>query len=119
MPGLDSPEPNEHMRAKICTRDETISKLAEILDSENILHIRGTPASGKSVLSLLLRDYYRRLGRTVFLLPTWEQNLDSLDGEDPWANFARNLRHKYPSIQKVKGFFADGNVIILDEAQRT
>ncbi|EED18413.1 hypothetical protein TSTA_121560 [Talaromyces stipitatus ATCC 10500] len=101
----------------ICTRDETVSKLAEVIDSQNIVHVRGTPASGKSTLSLLLRDYYRRNGRAVFWLGIWQQNLDCLDGESPWMNFARNLRHKYPSIQRAEDFFANGNVIIIDEAQ--
>ncbi|THC87517.1 hypothetical protein EYZ11_013034 [Aspergillus tanneri] len=38
---------NSTLRANICTRDETVIRLAEILDLENIVHIRGTPASGK------------------------------------------------------------------------
>ncbi|KAK9237143.1 hypothetical protein V1525DRAFT_404725 [Lipomyces kononenkoae] len=114
-----SPELNEHMRANICTRDETVSKLAEILDAENIVHIRGTPASGKSVLALLLRDYYRRQGRTVFWLGAWEQNLSDLNDKDPWERFAQILRCRYPTFKKEQDIFANDNVIILDEAQGT
>ncbi|KAL1965550.1 hypothetical protein VTN77DRAFT_5634 [Rasamsonia byssochlamydoides] len=112
-----SPELEE--RRNVCTRDDTVSKLAEIVDSQGIVHVRGTPASGKSVLSLLLRDYYRRSGRTVFWLGVWEQNLSDLDDEDPWANFAQILRRRYPNMKKKQDIFADGNVIILDEAQGT
>jgi hypothetical protein len=115
IPALDSLD----LGPNIYTRDETVSKLAEILDSGNIVHVRGTPASGKSILSLLLRDYYRRHGRTVFRLSSWKQNIDDLDRENPWVNFAQILRHRYPKVEKVEDFFADDNVIILDEAQGT
>lgn len=113
----NSPELNEHQI--ICTRDETVSKLAEIVDSQNIIHVRGTPASGKSILSLLLRDYYRRQGRTVFWLRPWTQKLDELDSEDPWMNFAQIIRRSYPTLKRKQDIFADGNVVILDEAQRS
>ncbi|EED23457.1 conserved hypothetical protein [Talaromyces stipitatus ATCC 10500] len=101
----------------ICTRDETVSRLAEVIDSQNIVHVRGTPASGKSTLSLLLRDYYRRNGRTVFWLGIWEQNLREFGDEDPWANLARYIRCNYPRLDKKQNIFANGNVIIIDEAQ--
>ena len=100
----------------ICTRDETVSKLAEIVDSQSTVHVRGTPASGKSILSLLLRDYYRRHGRTVFLLNTWEM-LHNVD--DPWMDFARLIRRYNPNVKKNSDIFAPTNVIIIDEAQAT
>jgi hypothetical protein len=118
MPGLDSPELDEHMLLNICTRDETVSKLAELLDSENIIHVCGTPASGKSILALLLRDYYHQNGRTVFLLG-WNQNLKDLSRADPWVKLARVLKQIYPSTEKVIDFFADSNVLILDKAQQS
>lgn len=114
---LGSPELEE--RRNVYTRDDTVSKLAEIGYSQGIVHVRGTPASGKSVLSLLLRDYYRRNGRIVFRLGVWEQNLGDLNDEDPWASFAQILRRKYPNMKKKQEIFADGNVIILDKAQGT
>jgi hypothetical protein len=118
MPGLDSPEINKHMLLNICTRDEMVSKLAELLDSENIIHVRGTPASGKSILTMLLRDYYRQSGRSAFLL-RWNQNLNDLSGENAWVKFAKVLKRKYTRIEKVADFFADNNVLILDEAQQS
>jgi hypothetical protein len=96
-----------------------VSTLAKALDSSKIIHVRGTPSSGKSTLARLLRDYYRRHGSTVFLLPQWEKLNDCLYGDDPWRNFARRLSHRYPTVQKAENFFADGNVILIDEAQAT
>jgi hypothetical protein len=41
-----------------CPRTPTVEQLAALLDHKRVVHLRGTPASGKSVLSQLLRDYY-------------------------------------------------------------
>jgi hypothetical protein len=49
----------------------------------------------------------------------WEQNLRDLGNNGPWVNFAQILRREYPKVEKVQEFFADGNVIIIDEAQGT
>ncbi|EED14660.1 conserved hypothetical protein [Talaromyces stipitatus ATCC 10500] len=105
------PEEQQHSTAT------QVSKLAEVIDSQNIVHVRGTPASGKSTLSLLLRDYYRWNGRIVFWLGIWEQNLRDFGDEDPWANLARYIRRNYPRLDKKQNIFANGNVIIIDEAQ--
>lgn len=40
--------------------------LAALVDSERIVHVQGTPASGKSTLSRLLRDYYIEKSRCIF-----------------------------------------------------
>ena len=37
---------------------DTVQRLAEILRKERVVHIRDTPASGKSYLAWHLRDYY-------------------------------------------------------------
>ena len=72
MPGINSPEPNP---VKAFPKDKTVSHLAEILDSQKIVHMRGTPTSGKSTLSIPLMDYTRQNGKTVFRLPGWRQKL--------------------------------------------
>lgn len=93
-----------------------MSKLAEVLDLQSIIHVRGTPASGKSVLSLLLRDYYRKNERTAFWLGTWCRYLGD---EDPWEDFAQVLRQKYPTLKQKqkKDIFTAGSLVIIDEAQ--
>lgn len=85
------------------------------MDSENVIHIRGTPASGKTTLSKLLRDYYLENHRTVFLLSIWK-SLESFPGEDPWTRFALMLQQTY-SKHSLKDFFAPKTIILIDEAQ--
>lgn len=65
-----------------CLRKDTVSKLAAAVDSQIVILIRGTPASGKTVLSQLLRDYYLENNRKVFLLETWKP-LECFHGQDP------------------------------------
>jgi len=48
----------------------------------NIVHVRGTPASGKTYLSELLRGHYHKEGRKAFLIKKWED----LGSEDPWGS---------------------------------
>ena len=63
----------------VCPRERTVSTLATILDDVNIVHVRGTPASGKTYLSELLRHHYRKGGRRVSLIKKWE----GLDFKNP------------------------------------
>ncbi|GAB1200261.1 hypothetical protein APSETT444_009631 [Aspergillus pseudonomiae] len=92
-----------------------LSKLAAAVDDKDVIHVRGTPASGKTVLSELLRDYYHERKRKVFLLKTWKP-LDSFEGGDPWTQFASLLQERYQTSSSTD-FFDKGTVIIVDEAQ--
>jgi hypothetical protein len=79
--------------------------------------VRGTPASGKTTLALLLRDYYLENNRKVFLLRTWKP-LENFYGKDPWDRFALFLQHKCPGHSPMD-FFSSKTVIIIDEAQES
>jgi len=103
-----------------------VSKLAAILDDMNIVHVRGTPASGKTRLSELLRDYYRKQGRRAFLIKRWE----GLNFKDPWGSLVE-LVEKWndeaqeaptttsQSEQDLSWVLTSNTVIIVDEAQAT
>ncbi|KAL4928198.1 uncharacterized protein BDV17DRAFT_282179 [Aspergillus undulatus] len=56
-PGLRPPQ--------VCPRTETVEKLAALLDDKRILHIRGTPSSGKSTLAGLLVRFYKQRNEPV------------------------------------------------------
>lgn len=60
-----------------------MTTLAVTLDEVKIFHVRGTPANGKTRLSELLRDYYRKEGEKVFLMTDWE----NLNLKDPCGSF--------------------------------
>jgi hypothetical protein len=49
----------------------------------------------------------------------WQVNLDSFPDEDPWKSFARVILRRYPEEGRGKDLFANGNIILLDEAQGT
>jgi energy-coupling factor transporter ATP-binding protein EcfA2 len=49
-------------------RHETVEKLATLLDEKAVVHVRGTPATGKSTLAKLLTTYLKNQGkRAIFL----------------------------------------------------
>lgn len=93
-----------------------MSKLAAAVDSQNVIHIRGTPASGKTVLSQLLLDYYLTNDRNVFLLETWEP-LEASQSGDPWTRFGLHLQQKYPEFDTTWKSVPANTVVIIDEAQ--
>ena len=115
----------------ICPREHTVSKLAAILDDMGIVHVRGTPASGKTCLSELLRDYYRKEGRKVFLIMEWEK----LDPKNPWGSFIKLVEKWNEELESspITSFTSTSSkskhdpswvvtsntVILVDEAQKT
>lgn len=115
----------------ICPRERTVSKLAATLDDVNIVHVRGTPASGKTCLSELLRDYYRKEGRRVFLITEWEK----LNPKNPWGSFVELVEKSNEGLedasatsfittssqpeQNLSWIVTSDTVILVDEAQKT
>ncbi|ODM21276.1 hypothetical protein SI65_04329 [Aspergillus cristatus] len=116
---------------QVCPRECTVSKLAAILDDMSIVHVRGTPASGKTYLSELLRDHYHKEGRKAFLINKWED----LNPMDPWGSFVELVKNwdEEPQGSSITSFTATSSqwkqdlswvltsntVILVDEAQMT
>ncbi|KAE8149221.1 hypothetical protein BDV25DRAFT_156705 [Aspergillus avenaceus] len=59
-----------------CPRTETVQELARILDEETVVHVRGTPASGKTTLARLLHEYYRQQQRPSVIIYRWPHGVD-------------------------------------------
>jgi hypothetical protein len=115
MLGLFVPQVPQIQNKHIYSRDDTVSQLANTLDLQRIIHVRGTPACGKTTLALLLGNYYYNMGGRVFYLPSWEK----LDESDPWSNLAERVRVFY-SLENTLGetdLFIDDTTLLLDEAQ--
>ncbi|KAF8246934.1 hypothetical protein K440DRAFT_601858 [Wilcoxina mikolae CBS 423.85] len=55
----------------LCPRTETVRTLAEMLDQSNVVHVRGTPASGKTTLAQLLHSYYLERDIPAVFIPCW------------------------------------------------
>jgi KaiC/GvpD/RAD55 family RecA-like ATPase len=49
----DYPGPSTRLR----TRPRTVQRLAELLDEYKIVHVRGTPVTGKTTLAALLYEF--------------------------------------------------------------
>ena len=95
-----------------------MSKLAAVLDDMKIVHVRGTPATGKTCLSELLRDYYRDKGRKVFLITKWED----LSPEDPWGSLIELVKKRnkgFSSPEQDSCDLSSDTVILVDEAQKS
>lgn len=50
-----------------------------MLIENNLVHIRGTPSSGKSTLALLLKAFLLESGQNVVLIRVWPMNSDYQD----------------------------------------
>ncbi|RHZ73855.1 hypothetical protein CDV55_107981 [Aspergillus turcosus] len=102
-------------------RSETVAKLADLIDSQKVVHVRGTPASGKTTLARLLQKYYKVKKRNSIFIDTWRE-LDEYPsvGDDPdlhaWSKLDRMLRARFGSNMD---YLAPGTILIIDEAQRS
>ncbi|EAL88434.1 hypothetical protein AFUA_1G07240 [Aspergillus fumigatus Af293] len=103
----------------ISPRSETVSKLADLIDSQKVVHVRGTPASGKTTLARLLQQYYKAKKRNSIFIDTWRE-LDEYPsvGDDlhAWSKLDRMLRTRFDSNMD---YLAPGTILIIDEAQRS
>lgn len=97
----------------ICPRQGTTEQLAKILDAKKLVHIRGTPACGKTTFAYLLKRYYIQKGVPVVYVPTWPKKGDKI----------KCINHLLTHVQDA-GYpisfndLIDANIVlILDEAQ--
>ncbi|RAH87698.1 hypothetical protein BO86DRAFT_300133, partial [Aspergillus japonicus CBS 114.51] len=99
----------------IYPRPDTVSKLADAVDSYDRVLVRGTPATGKTTLRELLHNYYLDHHRTVYWLPSWAPMKSR--GRSPWRQFSRRLRRLYPEFDETWASVPRKTVILIDEAQ--
>src|ERR1700722_6794495 len=97
----------------ICPRTNTVEKLAKILDEKRVVHVRGTPYSGKTTLATLLWKYYHKRREPVVFL-------------DGWYHVGNPRTHLVNECE-ARGYYGvephtltDANVVfIFDEAQQS
>lgn len=56
---------------EISPRTKTVETLARILEAKRVVHVRGTPSSGKTTLAHLLLQYLENRGESVLLIDGW------------------------------------------------
>jgi hypothetical protein len=97
----------------ICPRTDTVEKLAAILEEKKVIHVRGTPSSGKTILAHLLWEYYRNQKERAILLEGWH------NVTDPRIHLVNECKaHGYDEIEPHN--LNNANIIfMLDEAQQS
>jgi hypothetical protein len=99
----------------LCPRASQVTKIAEIIDSEWLVHIRGTPASGKITLAYLLFSHYRSIGTRCILLDAWSKAHLS-----DYRSIIVQRAHDDGYTDITRDNLRDSDfVIIFDEAQMT
>lgn len=96
-----------------CPRTETVQKIATLLNQEKIIHIRGTPASGKSLLANFLYEYFFSRGQEVYLIDEWPKDRKETALE---LVLAACLPEGHRDVAKL---IQSNLILILDEAQYT
>ncbi|KAJ5713120.1 uncharacterized protein N7483_010301 [Penicillium malachiteum] len=60
------------MDSLISPRADTLHQLTQTLYDVGVVHVRGTPASGKTVLARLLQEHYERNNITALYFENWK-----------------------------------------------
>ncbi|KAL5340622.1 hypothetical protein BJX70DRAFT_102203 [Aspergillus crustosus] len=103
-------------------RKDTVVQLANLLEKQKVLHVRGTPASGKTTLARLLQQYYKATKtKNVFFINTWrdlETFSTGFNDDEPWKKFRKMIHTTFNSTQSPYTL-PQGAIIIVDEAQKS
>lgn len=95
-----------------------MDRLIKLINSHPVIHIRGTPASGKTTLSQLLHDRLTEQGKLAFLLTGWnplENFKTSSTRTDAWSALHNMLTKEFPG-HSVSDYLGK-SVLLVDEAQ--
>lgn len=98
----------------LCPRSETVTVLAKMLEEQSIVHVRGTPASGKTSLAMLLRVHLTSSHNVIFI-PEWTS------GDSPGGILVKECQKFGYDVSEMDLLNSqDGEfVFIIDEAQLT
>ena len=98
----------------MCPREATVQSILDSLLTYRVLHLRGTPCSGKTVLMELIIDYIRRKMdkfRTVFVR-SWPTDIN---GENETESYLETIL----GIPAKRFAASTDLVLLIDEAQTT
>ena len=105
----------------ICPRTETILALAQLIEKHSVILIRGTPASGKSIMAkLLCRCYASERKQRIVFVADWA---DWFKSNKKTVDFLVDMCHLQGHRNVRKGNLLnevnDDLIFILDEGQLT
>lgn len=117
MPSLSAPHrPKKSIASRypaISPRTKTVETLARILDEDSVVHVRGTPSSGKTTLARLLYDYYEDRGEPVVSIDGWHNIAD------PATHLANLCAIAGYDEVKPSNLLSMDLVFLFDEAQQS
>jgi hypothetical protein len=97
----------------ICPCTNTVQKIAEILTEKGVVHVRGTPSSGKTTLAHLLEEYYAKREEAVIFLGGW------YNVSNPTAYLISQCEASGYDRIETRQFLHANVVFLLDEAQQS
>lgn len=112
-----TPKRPQALPSYVCPRKDTVSKLADLIAQWTVVHVRGTPSSGKTVLAKLLREYYIDEGLKCVFITGWRGG-----GNDPVRNCIKLYESEYGhelSLSEFEFFGLNDVVFVMDEAQES
>lgn len=112
-----NPVPRDANDARKLTtdRDFTVQALWNRLQEFAVVHIRGTPASGKSTLAYLLQKYVERTSDTLVFSFSWSLHFpNGLGTHSPYFSLLNSISNR---PLHLNDWFDQRKVIIIDEAQ--
>ncbi|KAJ5719282.1 hypothetical protein N7493_007737 [Penicillium malachiteum] len=99
------------MDSLVIPRADTVHQLTQTLYEVGVVHVRGTPASGKTVLARLLKEHFERNNVTVLYFENWKAP-GRYEFKIMSAGFKQDSRFGQPS------YIQEGDyVIIMDDAE--
>jgi hypothetical protein len=104
------------MDPTLCPRKELITKLIEIMDRGSVVHVRGAPASGKTIIATFLHSRLRDAGRKVVFIRAWPPVSYGYEYRTFLVNCAAESGIK---LDRDRLFKYNDVVFIMDEAQET
>ncbi|OJJ78666.1 uncharacterized protein ASPGLDRAFT_138465 [Aspergillus glaucus CBS 516.65] len=107
--------PRKRLPETFTERNLTVTALWDLIKRRQVVHIRGTPATGKSTLAHLLARHVSILepGLEVYHL-CWPESFDYLSKSAPYSYLLNNLARR--SQDRDDWMDIDG-LLIIDEAQ--
>jgi len=116
IPSNNPPTPPEN--PLLYPREDTVAALWEQLQQVNVMHIRGTPTTGKSVLADLFQAYVEEKRPDIRIhLFDWPINIKEFE-YDTYYHLLNRLT-KQPDTQSDTWLRRQNTLIIIDEAQRS
>ncbi|KAL2820735.1 hypothetical protein BJX63DRAFT_418354 [Aspergillus granulosus] len=99
----------------IYPRPDMVQKLADLIDRESIVQVRGTPSSGKTTLSVLLWNYYTDRKKNVCWIRVWEElSRYGPESAEP-VDLLTQMLHKRNA--GPADHIVPGTIVLVDEAQ--